>query len=98
MFVCVGKKIIKRKVHFINIKYEGGSINYVTNALTIKTTSAIFMNDASFKRSNSCGYSDILHNGNNPFVRRANLTTMVISYRHWPYFLLKLIKCSYGLN
>ena len=77
--------------------YEGDSINYVTNALCIKTTSAIFMNDTSLKRSNSCGYSDILHNDNHTFLRPANFTTMSISYRHWPYLLLKLIKFSYGL-
>ena len=52
--------------------YEGGSINYVTNALYNKTTCAIFMNDTSLKRANSCGYSDILHNDNHIFLRPAN--------------------------
>ena len=52
--------------------YEGDSINYVTNALCIKTTSAIFMNDTSLKRSNSCGYSDILHNDIHTFLRSTN--------------------------
>ena len=52
--------------------YEGGSINYVTNALYVKTTSAIFMNDTSLKRANSYGYSDILHNNNHIFLRPAN--------------------------
>ena len=77
--------------------YEGDSIDYVTNALCIKTTSAIFKNDTSLKRSNSCGYSDILHNDNNTILRPAYFTTMSISYRHWPNLLLKLIKFSYGL-
>ena len=72
-----------------NNAYEGGSINYVTNAFYIKTTIAIFMNDTSLKRANSCGYSDILHNDNHIFLRPANKTTMSISYRHWPYLLIK---------
>ena len=52
--------------------YEGDSINYVTKSIFIKTTCAIFMNDTSLKRSNSCGYSDILHNDNHTFLRRVN--------------------------
>ena len=78
------------------LQYEGGSINYVTNELYIKTTSAICRNDTSQKRANSCGYSDILHNDNHIFLRPANQTTMSISYRHWSYLRLKLIKFLYG--
>ena len=39
----------------------------------------------------------ILHNDNHVFLRSANKTTISISYRHWPYLLLKLIKHSYSL-
>ena len=89
------------EIHYKNILktsyYEGDSINYVTNALCIKTTNAIFMNDTSLKRSYSCGYSGILLNDNHTFLRPANFTTMSISYRHCPYLLIKYIKFSYGL-
>ena len=77
--------------------HEGHSINNTTKVLFIETTCAIFMNDTSLKRFNSCRYNDILHNDNHIFLRCAKKTTTIRSYRQWPYLLLKLIIFSYGL-
>ena len=55
-----------------NLNYEGDSINSATKAISFETTCAIFKNDTQLKRSNSCGYSDILQRENHTFLRRVN--------------------------
>ena len=62
---------LKSLVHalFFIYLYKGHSINYVTTALFVKTTCAIFMYDTSLKRSSFCRYTDILHKDNHTLYK-----------------------------